>query len=563
MSDGRFQGVLERVTAAGTVLILRGNTSDVFLGPDGAPSRLPHVLAKHAALEGRATVVFSVGHGTRQLTPPGRPAAPLHLPNADAPPAQAIQHLLGQLDTSPVPVQLVLDYADLSVLPAHGATTPDTSSVIELVADFALDPANTASGHRLVLLARVGTMDERLGRLPGFTTIDLGLPGRHERLQLIERLLSPASGVPLHLAPGMTAAQLAATSGGLTLDDLFRGRDETVATGGIDAAWVQDRKSARLRQLVGDSLIVYERGRGLADVAGLPQLRLLVREVRQTGQTPRRILLAGPPGVGKTLVVTALADELGIPAVALGSFRSMWVGESERNLRRVLDAVLALAPCVLHIDEIDQSVGQRTSGQSADGGTSERILADLWGFLGDNTHTERVTVVATTNRPELLDPAMFDRFTIVPVLHPVPAESAQIMRIAAAREGRELAEEGALHAVESYGELVTGRVLVDVAERAAVLAHLDSSPTIIGPTHLMQAFDDLLMALDPLRHEALALKAIELCTFRSFLPWNAARSLGEEPHLPAYLRPLLNAGGDVDANLLRARLRQLTGGDER
>jgi hypothetical protein len=160
----------------------------------------------------------------------------------------------------------------------------------------------------------------------------------------------------------------------------------------------------------------------------------------------------------------------------------------------------------------------------------------------------------------LLDPAMFDRFSIVPVLHPDPQEAAQILQIAAGRQGRQVDIADARAVVEEFRGLSTGRVLVDVVERAMVLAQLDGSPTEIGRGHLARAFADLLMALDPLEHEFLALRAIELTTFRAFLPWNAARWLGEEPHLPAYLRPLLGVDGDIDPDRLRGRLQELVGG---
>ena len=556
----RLLAHLDRAEAASQVPVLTGNTSDVFIDADGDPSRLVHLLAKRAAQAGRVTVVHSLAAGTRQLTPPGCAPAPLHLPAADASPAQVLAHLRGQLDTSATAVQLVLDYADLSIPPTTGMVSLEFNRVVELLGEFALDPSLALRGHRLILITRVGSLDDRLERLPGFVVLHIGLPDQEERLTFVQRLCQPVSGAPLKLCGDLPADHLARLSGGLTLDDLYRGRDESHQLGPLDPAWVQARKTESLRRLAGENLNVYEPGPGLAGVAGLPQIRRLLQEARTTGQFPRRVLLAGPPGVGKTLVVTALADELGVPAVALGNYRSMWVGESERNLRTVLSLVQSLAPCLLHIDEIDQAIGQRTRGQSADGGTSERVLADLWGFLGDNTRSEWVTVVATTNRPELLDSALFDRFTIVPVLHPSPEEAAQILRIAAERQRRRLDAADGLAVLERFDGLLTGRVLVDVVERAIVLAHLDDSPTDIRRGHLEQAFADLLMALDPLEHEFLALRAIELCTFRSSLPWNAARWLGEEPHLPAYLRPLLNGDHDIDPGRLRNRLRELSGG---
>lgn len=556
-SSLRLLAELDRAAAANVTPILTGNTADVFVAADGSPRRLPWLLAGRVAACGRATVVYSLVGGARQLPPPGSAPMALRLPASDEPPAAALAEIFDQIATAPQPVQLVIDYADL-ILPSQptGAGS-EANRIIELLGEFALNPRAVARGHRLVLIARAGAVDPRLPRLPGFATTDVALPDLSERLCFIRRLLTPAEGAPLRLEEGLSAERLAALSGGLTLDDLLRGRDETGTGDPLGLGWVQSRKADTLRRLAGDNLVVYPPGPGLAAVAGLPSIRRLLREVAVTNRPPRRLLLAGPPGVGKTLCVTSIADELGIPAVALGNFRSMWVGESERNIRAVLNLVQSLAPCVLHIDEIDQSIGQRSTGQSADGGTSERILADLLTFLGDNTRAERVTVIATTNRPELLDPALFDRFSIIPVLHPTPAEAAQIMQIAARREGRSLDDGAALAAVEKIDRLLTGRVLVDVLDRAMTLADLEDSSGQIQQPQLDAAFADLLTALDPDEHEYLALRAIQLCTFKSHLPWTAAQALGEQPHLPGYLTPLLSEAGDLDLARLRQRVQQL------
>jgi transitional endoplasmic reticulum ATPase len=555
----RLQAAADQVESSARVPIFTGNTGDVFVAPDGSPRRLPHLLAGWAADKGRATILYSPASGARQLTPPGRAQVAVRLPPVDCPTWQAVEELLRQVEVASQPVQLLIDYADLSLPPVPSGTVPELNQVIELIADFAIDPHPPEHGHRLALIARAGDPDGRLAPLPGFEVIDIPLPDFAERLCFIQRLSNPITGRRLHLDRGLTAERLAVLTGGLTLDDLYRSRNETDAGNPLGHAWVQQRKGSSLRRLAGDNLVVHPPGGGLTEVAGLPQLRVLLREVSVTGRPPRRLLLAGPPGVGKTLVVTCLADELGLPAVALGNFRSMWVGESERNIRRVLNIIQSLAPCVLHIDEIDQSVGQRSTGQSADGGTSERVLADLWTFLGDSTRSERVVVIATTNRPELLDSALFDRFTVVPILHPTPREAAQILSIAAAREDRVLDEATGLAAVARIDGLLTGRVLVDVLERAMTLADLDGTGKEIQQGHLDKAFADLLTALDQQEHEYLALRALQLTTFRSYLPWTAARALGEEPHLPAYLAPLLNVDGGLDAERLRLRLRHLAG----
>lgn len=539
----RLLDAVDEAATSNEVPLLTGNTTDVFVARSGAVFGLPHLLAHEAADQDAPTVVFSLARGSHQLNPAGRVAdcGLRHVTTEDGL-ALGLTDLLAQLRTTSVPVRFVVDYCDL-LLPSTGSLDSairEQERLIELLAEQALDQAAGRSPHRMLILSRAGgSVDDRLARLPGFRTIAVGLPDRAERHALLTRLLAPAVGEPLLLGQDLDLEVAATLTGGLASVDLLHARDLSQAKGcQLTRAWIQARKSATIARLAGDTLVVHPAGRGLADVAGLPQVRLLIQECRVTGRPPRRILLAGPPGVGKTLVVRAIADEFGYPVVSLGNYRNMYVGETERRFRLALQVVQDLAPCVLHIDEIDQSVGQRTTGQSSDGGTSERVLADMWTFLGDNTRSEHVTVIATTNRPELLDPAMFDRFEIIPVLHPTPPEAADILRISAEREGQRIDLAQAEAEVSRYGRLVTGRILVDVMDRAITLAAVDAAP--LGASHLRAAFGELLSALAVDEHEHLALRAIALTTFASRLPWEAARRLGHPVHLPDYLTGLVD-----------------------
>jgi transitional endoplasmic reticulum ATPase len=551
---------LERVAeieSGREVAVCVGNTSDVYIGDDGAMYQMPYLLAHDGAERGMATIVYSRARGAWQLNPGSQmPAVALTYPGPDVDAADALGDLFGRLPMIEQPCRVLIDYADLMLPAGTGGSSgvPDQERCIELLAEQSVSQSAGRSIHRLLILSRTGGfLDERLGRLPGFQIVTWPLPDRRERAAMIERAMDPTRGTPLRIADDLSPESFAELTGGLVNDDIVRGRTHVQVTGQrLERAWIQERKTDTLHRLAGDALVVYPRGPGMADVAGLPQVRRLIQEARKVGRPPRRILLAGPPGVGKTLVVRAIADELGYPCVALGNYRTMYVGETERRFRLVLQVIQDLAPCVLHIDEIDQSVGRRTTGQSSDGGTSERVLADMWEFLGDNHLAERVVVVGTTNRPELLDSAMLDRFTIIPVLHPTPPESADILAIAARREGHAIDVAQAQDAVERYGRLVTGRVLVDVMDRAMTLADMEGEA--LGGTHLKAAFDDMIFALDPNEHEHLALQAIALAKFASFLPWVAAQYLGETPHIPSYVEGLLDPSGQLDLAVLRQRL---------
>ena len=133
---------------------------------------------------------------------------------------------------------------------------------------------------------------------------------------------------------------------------------------------------------------------------------------------PKGILLAGPPGTGKTLLAKALANQAGITLVQMGNIRSMWVGESEKNLDLVLSLLKSMAPVIVFIDEIDQAIGSRQTS-SGDSGVSARIFGKILEFMGDNENRAKVLWIAATNRVDLLDDAMIRRFDrVIPVLLP-------------------------------------------------------------------------------------------------------------------------------------------------
>jgi len=164
-----------------------------------------------------------------------------------------------------------------------------------------------------------------------------------------------------------------------------------------------------------------------ADVAGQDQAKREVQEIVDFLQDPERytrlgadvphgILLMGAPGTGKTLLAKALAGEAGVPffSISASEFIEVFVGVGAARVRHMFDEAKKRAPSIIFIDELD-SIG-RVRGTGFGGGHDEReqtlnqILAELDGFEGH----EAVVVLAATNRPDVLDPALlrpgrFDR----------------------------------------------------------------------------------------------------------------------------------------------------------
>ena len=122
---------------------------------------------------------------------------------------------------------------------------------------------------------------------------------------------------------------------------------------------------------------------------------------------PKGALVYGPPGCGKTLIAKALATEAGVNFVSVKGpeLLSMYVGESERGLRDVFRKARQAAPCIIFFDEIDALAAARSHGGN-DSGVAARVLSQLLTELDGIEELKGVFVLAATNRPDLLDPAL-------------------------------------------------------------------------------------------------------------------------------------------------------------
>ena len=219
-----------------------------------------------------------------------------------------------------------------------------------------------------------------------------------------------------------------------------------------------------------------------ADVAGVEEAKLELEEIvaflhdprrftRLGGRLPKGVLLVGPPGTGKTLLARAVAGEAQVPFFSLSGsdFVEMFVGVGASRVRDLFSQARDKAPCIIFIDEID-AVGRRR-GAGIGGGHDEReqtlnqLLVEMDGFKGD----EGVILMAATNRPDVLDPALlrpgrFDRQVVVPA--PDLAGRLAILKIHSRR--LPLADEVDLE-VQARGSIgFTGADLENLVNEAAL-----------------------------------------------------------------------------------------------
>ena len=240
----------------------------------------------------------------------------------------------------------------------------------------------------------------------------------------------------------------------------------------------------------------------LADVAGIDEAVEELQEVRDFlsdperyhkmgARIPRGVLLVGPPGTGKTLLAKAVAGEAGVPffSISGSDFVEMFVGVGASRVRDLFKQAKEAAPCIVFIDEIDAVGRQRGAGLG--GGHDEReqtlnqLLVEMDGFEENSS----VILIAATNRPDILDPALlrpgrFDRR--VTVDRPDVRGREQILRVHA--EGKPFAEGVDFERLAKVTPGFTGADLANLANEAALLAARRGKEEI-GPAEVEEAME--------------------------------------------------------------------------
>ncbi|MCB0061583.1 MAG: ATP-dependent zinc metalloprotease FtsH, partial [Caldilineaceae bacterium] len=245
------------------------------------------------------------------------------------------------------------------------------------------------------------------------------------------------------------------------------------------------------------------------DVAGANGAKTELREIieflkapqhfqRLGGEMPKGVLLVGPPGTGKTLLARAVAGEAGVPFFSItgSNFMEMFVGVGASRVRDLFEKAKKAAPAIIFIDELD-SIGRRR-GAGLGGGHDEReqTLNQLLSALDGFEPNENVVVMAATNRPDILDPALlrpgrFDRQITVDL--PTMANRLEILKIHA--RNKPLAAEVDLIDIARGTPGLSGADLRNLLNEAALLAARKDKQAIENED-IENARDKILMGLE-------------------------------------------------------------------
>jgi len=245
------------------------------------------------------------------------------------------------------------------------------------------------------------------------------------------------------------------------------------------------------------------------DVAGVEEAKSDLEEIveflrdpqkfqRLGGRIPRGVLLVGPPGTGKTLIARAVAGEANVPffTISGSDFVEMFVGVGASRVRDMFEQAKKNAPCIIFIDEID-AVG-RHRGAGLGGGNDEReqtlnqLLVEMDGFEAN----EGIILIAATNRPDVLDPALlrpgrFDRQVVVP--NPDVVGREQILKVHVRKVP--LAPDVNLRTIARGTPGFSGAELANLMNEAAIAATRDDAQAI-ARKHVEFARDRILMGAE-------------------------------------------------------------------
>ena len=355
---------------------------------------------------------------------------------------------------TPWNVGLVLDYAE-SIFPSEkwgGSAEVDLH--VQTILQWAVDPLIRSSNTLILLLCRdsEGALHPALRNPEAkIESIYLPYPDRSARAAFLSWFFH-GDGVQESLTQlieqeeSLSLEEIAIQTAGLSLqmteDCLLRCNHQGV----IHSDFIKERKDSIIRQRYNDIIEITEPVHGWDAIGGLDEIKeFLIQDIAipmkagNLSRVPMGVLLAGAPGTGKSVMAEALAKEAGVLFTSLrfSKIFSKWVGDSERNLDRVLQVILALSPAIVFIDEIDQA-GHRRGQEQTDSGVGSRVFQRLLEFMSDTHHRGKVVFLAATNRPDLLDAAMkrAGRFDVhIPFFPPDELQRKEIVKAICIKNG--------------------------------------------------------------------------------------------------------------------------------
>ncbi len=422
-------------------------------------------------------------------------------------------------------IALIIDFAE-TIAPAGDVSSmsaEDRNSLV-ILKRWARNATFLAADVTICLISENQVeLNQGIVQNPGVAAIGIPLPDYTDRLEFIRAQLKSRE---LPAGSEVNDESLAKLSAGLKrmqIQGLIAHAIENHQP--LTQKFLGLRKKDLIESESGGLLEFVQSRFDLSFVAGNDQAKRKLQDAASaihagnTDVLPMGYVICGPVGTGKTFITTCFAGEVGIPAVTLKNFRSMWQGVTEGNLERVLNLLKAMSPIAVIVDEADAQLGDRSS--SGDSGVGNRVFAQIAQFMGNTEYRGKVIWFLLTCRPDLLPVDLKRQGRAeehIALFYPdTPDERLALLRAMQRKIGMKAFPAD----IEKFFLDRAGSLSGADIEAVLVRAHMRSclqNKSAIDAQDLEAAIDDFIPPYYPTEIDLQNLVAVLECTSKSLLP---------------------------------------------
>src|SRR5579871_1266725 len=422
-------------------------------------------------------------------------------------------------------IGLVIDFAE-TIAPAGDVSSmsaEDRNSLV-ILKRWARNAAFLDADVTICLISENQIeLNQGIVQHPGVGAIAIPLPDYNDRLEFIRFQLKSHE---LPAGSEVTDESLAKLGAGLKRVQLQGMIAHSVENHQpLTLKFLSERKRDLIESESGGLLEFVQSRFDLSFVAGNDQAKRKLQDAAsaiRAGNTdvlPMGYVICGPVGTGKTFITTCFAGEVGIPAVTLKNFRSMWQGVTEGNLERVLTLLKAMSPIAVIVDEADAQLGDRSN--SGDSGVGNRVFAQIAQFMGNTEYRGKVIWFLLTCRPDLLPVDLKRQGRAeehIALFYPeTPDERRALLRAMQKKAGMTPFSPELEQFFLDHAGTLSGADIEAVLVRGRMRSALQNKPSV-DKDDLKAALEDFIPPSYPTEIDLQNLVAVLECTSKSLLP---------------------------------------------
>jgi len=422
-------------------------------------------------------------------------------------------------------IGLVIDFAE-TIAPAGDVSSmsaEDRNSLV-ILKRWARNAAFLDADVTICLISENQIeLNQGIVQHPGVATIGIPLPDYADRLDFIRTKLKSHELPSGSEVNEESLAKLGAGLKRVQLQGMISHAVENKQP--LTLKFLSQRKKDLIEAESGGLLEFVQSRFDLSFVAGNDQAKRKLQDAAsaiRAGNTdvlPMGYVICGPVGTGKTFITTCFAGEVGIPAVTLKNFRSMWQGVTEGNLERVLSLLKAMSPIAVIVDEADAQLGDRSS--SGDSGVGNRVFAQIAQFMGNTEYRGKVIWFLLTCRPDLLPVDLKRQGRAeehIALFYPdTPEERLALLRAMQRKIGMKSFPADIEKFFLDRAHSLSGADIEAVLVRSHMRSSLQNKPAV-DAQDLEGALEDFIPPYYPTEIDLQNLVAVLECTSKSLLP---------------------------------------------